>query len=312
MSRFDGVGDVRRGVPTPHIHVPTQPNGPPKASGYPNQVNYRRDTELTTIDILDWLQLWYVSHCDEDWEHCFGMSFQMSTPSVLSVSINFSETELDGFAREEHETIDDRVGTYSHRFENNIFSARGDICSLGVILNIFKNVAEEHGFMKDEGNTQTCSCSVVPLNLDVERKSSTDECDSIPQLTSQVCIEWLVQNIGKLRVSPLTHSNFLLRINTMDNPGWHIKADIAPLPRDWDRIPSIALECETITLLKCRGLSLEDGKLYLSKVPGENIWERVTVTTDQYNAYGGPLQLKNMLSEFIHFCQDYNVLVNDA
>ncbi len=312
MSRFDGVGDVHRGVPTPHIHVPTQPNGPLKASGYPNQVNYRRDTELTTIDILDWLQLWYVSHCDEDWEHCFGMSFQMSTPSVLSVSINFSETELDGFAREEHETIDDRVGTYSHRFENNIFSARGDICSLGVILNIFKNVAEEHGFMKDEGNTQTCSCSVVPLNLDVERKSSTDECDSIPQLTSQVCIEWLVQNIGKLRVSPLTHSNCLLRINTMDNPGWHINADIAPLPRDWDRIPSIALDYKTVASLEREGLILKGCILYAYEVADGEHWVNITVSKDHFNAYSGPFQLRSILSIFIHFCQEYNLLVNDA
>ncbi|MFF2158114.1 immunity 53 family protein [Paenibacillus chitinolyticus] len=46
------------------------------------------------MEILRWLQEWYTSHCNGDWEHDSGIRITTIDNPGWYVSINLSETEL--------------------------------------------------------------------------------------------------------------------------------------------------------------------------------------------------------------------------
>jgi hypothetical protein len=49
---------------------------------------------------LERLQSWYVSQCDGDWEHCFGISISTLDNPGWKVDIELNETELEECAFE--------------------------------------------------------------------------------------------------------------------------------------------------------------------------------------------------------------------
>ena len=45
---------------------------------------------------LSWLMRWYLSECDEDWEHSYGVKIDTLDNPGWSLSIDLRETSLEG------------------------------------------------------------------------------------------------------------------------------------------------------------------------------------------------------------------------
>jgi hypothetical protein len=94
------------------------------------------------MDALTWLQDWYLSQCDGDWEHSHGIDIGTLDNPGWRVEIRVAETELEGRPfvvvranRAEHDWIDCRV-------EDGVFKGFGGPLKLTEILDVFRRWAE--------------------------------------------------------------------------------------------------------------------------------------------------------------------------
>ncbi|KMS54394.1 hypothetical protein V474_21955 [Novosphingobium barchaimii LL02] len=53
---------------------------------------------MSKPDDLDWLMQWYLSQCDEDWEHQFGVTIDTLDNPGWSLSVDLDGTILEGLA----------------------------------------------------------------------------------------------------------------------------------------------------------------------------------------------------------------------
>jgi hypothetical protein len=66
-------------------------------------------------DALTWLQGWYTTHTDGNWEHEFGVLIETIDNPGWSVEVDLSRTELDGRAfvsKEVHRSEDDWLSAW--------------------------------------------------------------------------------------------------------------------------------------------------------------------------------------------------------
>ncbi|MFF5225560.1 immunity 53 family protein [Dactylosporangium sp. NPDC000521] len=66
-------------------------------------------------DALTWLQGWYVTQCDGDWEHEYGVSIETLDNPGWSLRVDLQATAMDGLAFPKQEV---------HRSEHDWFIAR--------------------------------------------------------------------------------------------------------------------------------------------------------------------------------------------
>lgn len=87
--------------------------------------------------MLELLQEWYSNHCDGDWEHEYGISIETLDNPGWSVTIDLSNTELEGLHIPYvlHENSKD--DWYAYSIEKNIFKGAGDPRKLNRIIEIF-------------------------------------------------------------------------------------------------------------------------------------------------------------------------------
>ena len=94
------------------------------------------------MDILNWIEKWYQSNCDTDWEHVYGIKINTLDNPGWMISIDLAETPLTGKIME---TVDIDNGDKDWivcRVNNDIYEGFGDPLKLGEILKIFKKWAE--------------------------------------------------------------------------------------------------------------------------------------------------------------------------
>ncbi len=89
-------------------------------------------------DILKWLQQWYHSNCDGEWEHDWGVTVETLDNPGWSVFIDLSETRMEGVEfqetkidRSEHDWIYCRV-------EEGKFKGAGGPFNLIELLEVFQ------------------------------------------------------------------------------------------------------------------------------------------------------------------------------
>ena len=95
------------------------------------------------MDILKWLENWYSSNCDGDWEHLYGITIRTLDNPGWSVEIDLLETVLEdrGFERIKIDNSDDDwVFCW---VEEGKFNGAGDPGKLTVILEIFRKWAQQ-------------------------------------------------------------------------------------------------------------------------------------------------------------------------
>jgi len=89
------------------------------------------------------LQEWYISHCDGDWEHGFGISVGTLDNPGWSLSINLEETELENVPFAElKENYDDERDWLICAVHNNQFSGSSGPLKLERMIEVFLEWAQ--------------------------------------------------------------------------------------------------------------------------------------------------------------------------
>lgn len=88
---------------------------------------------------FEWLQNWYKSQCDGDWEHEYGIDIQTVDNPGWYITINLTGTECEehSFSRVNFEK--DEINWYFCLKRNNNFEASCGSCNLNEVLQIFRN-----------------------------------------------------------------------------------------------------------------------------------------------------------------------------
>ncbi|MBR7083773.1 MAG: immunity 53 family protein [Oscillospiraceae bacterium] len=96
------------------------------------------------MDLLIWLQNWYQSECDGDWEHLYGVKIDTLDNPGWMVSIDLKETELENKPFCEVRTDNGESDWIICSVKNAIFEGIGDAGKLTEIIRIFKEWAESY------------------------------------------------------------------------------------------------------------------------------------------------------------------------
>jgi hypothetical protein len=101
-------------------------------------------------DTLVWLQHWYATHCDGDWEHLYGVEIGTLDNPGWRVKVNVQETELEGreFMDYWHEATEHNW--MMCRVRDGVFEGAGGPHNLQEILVKFQEWADA-GRTKDHG-----------------------------------------------------------------------------------------------------------------------------------------------------------------
>jgi hypothetical protein len=94
-------------------------------------------------DQLRWLQGWYASQCDGDWEHGCGIKIDTLDNPGWRLRIDLIDTDLEHhpFATREHQLQDD-LDWWICKVENGRFNAAASPNNLVTVIDVFKSWVE--------------------------------------------------------------------------------------------------------------------------------------------------------------------------
>lgn len=93
-------------------------------------------------DVLEWLQKWYLSQADGEWEHEHGIKIDTLDNPGWSVTLSLAGTILDSKKFERVEVDKGDVDWYFCWIENNEFQATSSPQHLISVLETFKEWSE--------------------------------------------------------------------------------------------------------------------------------------------------------------------------
>jgi hypothetical protein len=92
---------------------------------------------------LIWLQKWYKSQCDGDWEHEYGISIETTDNPGWYITINLTGTDCEGHSFSPvHIEKDDKNWFYC-LYKNDNFEASCGPCNIADVLDVFRNWVEK-------------------------------------------------------------------------------------------------------------------------------------------------------------------------
>lgn len=94
-------------------------------------------------DILNWLEKWFASNCNGDWEHSYGITIETLDNPGWDVKIDLKNTSLANEKLEYTYTEKNENDWFGIKIENAIFYAFGDTNKLSFLLELFKKFVEE-------------------------------------------------------------------------------------------------------------------------------------------------------------------------
>jgi hypothetical protein len=109
----------------------------------------RKQSELgstvpgSTAENLAWIQKWYASQCDDEWEHEFGLKINTLDNPGWFVEIDLSGTDLEGRPFESVNEIEPERAWISCKIVKNGFQGAGGPHMLAQILDTFVRWARE-------------------------------------------------------------------------------------------------------------------------------------------------------------------------
>jgi hypothetical protein len=96
------------------------------------------------------LQEWYLSQCNEDWEHTYGVTIETLDNHGCSLEVELSDTDLEGVKFEERSYgLGEDAKTSGQnwlvcRVKDNKFVGYGGPRKLEEMINVFLSWAKEH------------------------------------------------------------------------------------------------------------------------------------------------------------------------
>jgi hypothetical protein len=95
------------------------------------------------MEILTWLQAWYVARCDGEWEFREGIKLLSVSNPGWSVEINVSDTLLEDACIPLTQFHQSATDWYGYFLEDALFVGSGDPTKLEVILQVFRSLLED-------------------------------------------------------------------------------------------------------------------------------------------------------------------------
>jgi len=96
------------------------------------------------MEIIKWIEEWYSSQCDGDWEHDYGIKIDTLDNPGWSVKIDLSYTDFENIFIEKSLTEKSEHDWYSIRITDSTYKGYGDPGKLEFLLKSFKEIIESH------------------------------------------------------------------------------------------------------------------------------------------------------------------------
>jgi len=94
--------------------------------------------------MLEWLQQWYLSNCDGNWEHENGVQINtLDNPGWL-IDIDLKKTSLEGLEIPYSINEISETEWEAYSISNNVFKGRCSPNKLNRVIEIFKEIVESH------------------------------------------------------------------------------------------------------------------------------------------------------------------------
>lgn len=100
---------------------------------------------MTLKNNLEWLENWYTSQCDGDWEHMYGITIETVDNPGWYITINLIGTECEKSYFPHLKNNADEMDWYFCLVRNGNFEASCGPKQLEEILQIFRNWVEKCG-----------------------------------------------------------------------------------------------------------------------------------------------------------------------
>ena len=94
-------------------------------------------------NVFEWLQKWYKSQCDKDWEHEYGITIETVDNPGWYIIINLTGTECEGCSFSSVRLEKDETNWFFCLLRNNNFEASCGVCNLAEVLQIFREWTED-------------------------------------------------------------------------------------------------------------------------------------------------------------------------
>lgn len=95
---------------------------------------------------LDWLQLWYHSQCDGDWEHQYGVTMTLKKSEEWEFDIDLTYTEMQGIHLSDAEQSDPEGGWLRWRSDGWHFRAECSRKNVIAVIAEFRTWVESSGW----------------------------------------------------------------------------------------------------------------------------------------------------------------------
>ena len=92
------------------------------------------------MDEIEWIEKWYESNCDDNWEHDYGIKIETLDNPGWSIKIDTIYTSVklkDSTWKLDEKSDDDWFG---YKVENGLYDSAGDPSKLRFILNHFRKL----------------------------------------------------------------------------------------------------------------------------------------------------------------------------
>lgn len=96
------------------------------------------------MDILNWIQDWYLSECNGDWEHTYGILIETVDNPGWFITINIEETSIEKAKINSVSIENSETDWYFYKIEDFKYKASGDPSKLKFLLEKFKDIAENN------------------------------------------------------------------------------------------------------------------------------------------------------------------------
>ena len=95
------------------------------------------------INSLKWLESWYASQCDGEWEHEYGIKISTVDNPGWFIEIDLSFTTMENLESEMDTVEEGETDWYFYSIKAKKFVASGDPSKLSFLIEKFKSIAEE-------------------------------------------------------------------------------------------------------------------------------------------------------------------------
>ena len=163
---------------------------------------------MNSVSELNWLQAWYLLWCDGDWEHSYGVTIESDREIGWILKADLTDTALEGQPLSPGKHPRSESDWVAWQPEGSVFCISGGLWNLTEMVGLFRDWVQ--GLEIDPRAGQSVSRFLTETD-----QINLGEFRELPWLES-----W-----HRSRV--LQHQQAHVKIQTLDNPGWGLEAELA-------------------------------------------------------------------------------------